>query len=367
MSDLINISKWNKKLKELNSEYFPPNLCLNYNNSLNPTKINIKGDEEDMIQSMRKSAECHRHIRKYIQPLIKPGVTYLDICEKLENKIVELMGENNLKSGVGFYTSWSVNNVIAHDSAVPSDKRILGYDDVCKVDFGTHVNGYITDSAFTVAFNPKYKPLLDATKEATWAGIKLAGPDLLVNEISKSTKEIIESYEIDLNNDGNLIPLKAVRNLGGHNINQYEIHGGELILCSPSIYTANLRMKPNTTYAIETFASTGHGFGQTDNEFHCSHFMKRKNNDTSNLKFKVSKNLLNFISKNRSTLPFCTRYLDNNFNGNYNIALEELTKNNLITKYPRIYDIKGSYSSQLEHTIYLHDNGKEVLSVGEDY
>ena len=37
-------------------------------------------------------------------------------------------------------------------------------------DFGTHINGHIVDSAFTVAFNPKYDPLLNAVKAATNAG-----------------------------------------------------------------------------------------------------------------------------------------------------------------------------------------------------
>lgn len=30
---------------------------------------------------------------------------------------------------------------------------MLKYDDVCKVDFGTHIHGRIIDTAFTVAFN----------------------------------------------------------------------------------------------------------------------------------------------------------------------------------------------------------------------
>ena len=41
-------------------------------------------------------------------------------------------------------------------------------------DFGTHINGHIVDSAFTVAFNPKYDPLLEAVKAATNAGIDAA-------------------------------------------------------------------------------------------------------------------------------------------------------------------------------------------------
>ena len=32
------------------------------------------------------------------------------------------------------------------------------------------MNGHIIDSAFTVAFNPRYDPLLEAVKEATNTG-----------------------------------------------------------------------------------------------------------------------------------------------------------------------------------------------------
>lgn len=48
--------------------------------------------------------------------------------------------------------------------------QVLGYDDVMKLDFGTQIGGRIIDSAFTVAFNPRYDPLLEAVREATNAG-----------------------------------------------------------------------------------------------------------------------------------------------------------------------------------------------------
>lgn len=45
-------------------------------------------------------------------------------------------------------------------------------------DFGTHIGGRIIDSAFTVAFNPKYDPLLEAVQAATNAGQKPPGPEV---------------------------------------------------------------------------------------------------------------------------------------------------------------------------------------------
>ena len=47
---------------------------------------------------------------------------------------------------------------------------MLQYDDVMKLDFGTQINGRIIDSAFTVHFNDKYDPLVDAVREATNTG-----------------------------------------------------------------------------------------------------------------------------------------------------------------------------------------------------
>lgn len=59
----------------------------------------------------------------------------------------------------------------------------IGYDDVCKIDFGTQVEGRIIDCAFTVAFNPKYDRLLECVKDATYTGIKEAGIDVRLCDI----------------------------------------------------------------------------------------------------------------------------------------------------------------------------------------
>lgn len=65
-------------------------------------------------------------------------------------------------------------------------------------DFGTQINGRIIDSAFTVAFNPKYQPLLDAVKEATNTGIKTAGIDVRLCDVGEAIQEVMESHEIEL-------------------------------------------------------------------------------------------------------------------------------------------------------------------------
>ena len=80
------------------------------------------------------------------------------------------------------------------------------YDDVMKIDFGTQIDGRIIDCAWTVAFNPKYDPLLEAAREATNTGIKTAGIDVRLCDMGAAIQEVMESHEIEL--DGKMYQVK---------------------------------------------------------------------------------------------------------------------------------------------------------------
>lgn len=61
--------------------------------------------------------------------------------EKLEDCSRRLIKENGLQAGLAFPTGCSINHCAAHYTPNAGDPTVLRYDDVCKVDFGTHVNG----------------------------------------------------------------------------------------------------------------------------------------------------------------------------------------------------------------------------------
>ncbi|KAF7133354.1 hypothetical protein RHSIM_Rhsim09G0038900 [Rhododendron simsii] len=129
--------------------------------------------EKPVYNSVRRAAEVHRQVRKYIKGILKPGMLMIDLCETLENTVRKLVSENGLEAGVAFPTGCSLNSVAAHWTPNSGDKTVLQYDDVMKLDFGTHVDGHIVDCAYTVAFNPMFDPLLEASREATNTGIKI--------------------------------------------------------------------------------------------------------------------------------------------------------------------------------------------------
>ena len=109
----------------------------------------------------------------------------MDITNKVEAKLIELIKADGLKAGQAFPTGISVNHCAAHYTPNIGDETVLNYNDVVKLDFGTHINGLLIDSAFTIAFDPQYDELLKAVKEATNAGIKMAGIDVRLCDIGE--------------------------------------------------------------------------------------------------------------------------------------------------------------------------------------
>lgn len=65
----------------------------------------------------------------------------------------------------------------------------------------------------------------------------------------------MESYEVEIK--GKTYPVKAVRNITGHDIKQYHIHGGKSI---PFVENSDqTKMEEGEVFAIETFGTTGRG------------------------------------------------------------------------------------------------------------
>ncbi|CAL8296189.1 unnamed protein product [Boreogadus saida] len=182
---------------------------------------------EEMWSDFRQAAEAHRQVRAYVRTWIQPGMAMIDICERLEDCSRRLIKEDGLHAGLAFPTGCSINHCAAHYTPNAGDTTVLRYDDVCKIDFGTHVNGRIIDCAFTVTFNPKYDRLLEAVKDATDTGIRFAGIDVRLCDVGETIQEVMESYEVEI--DGKTYQVKPIRNLNGHSIGQYRIHSGKTV------------------------------------------------------------------------------------------------------------------------------------------
>lgn len=143
-----------------------------------------------------------------------------------------------------------------------------------------------------------------------------------MSDIGAAVQEAMESYEVEIN--GTMYPVKCIRNLNGHNIDQHIIHGGKSV---PIVKGGDqTKMEEGEVFAIETFGSTGKGYVRedvschinrlefihllTDPKMETSHYALIPDHSQVPLRLSSAKNLLNVINKNFGTLPFCRRYLD---------------------------------------------------------
>ena len=343
-------------------EYAPNNIWR----STSEEKKELEKYFKYKIESMRKAGECHKQIRKYAQTIIKPGIKLIDMVQKIENMLRFITNQNLTECGQAFPTGCSLNNIAAHYTPNKGDETILQYDDVMKLDFGTQMNGYIIDCAFTVAFNPIYDNLLKASKEATNEGIKNAGIDVRLGELGGIIGEILNSYEVEIK--GKTHKVKAIKDLCGHTLEKFKIHGGKSVPLyrDDNSETSSVKMEEGELYAIETFATTGTG---TTHEKHpWSHFMKSPE-AFNNVKIKASqpKALFRYIDEHFSTMAFCPRWLEESGYTGIDKSLKYLCDHNLVEPYPPLADIEGCYTSQFEHSFMLKPTCKEIFTMDDDY
>jgi methionyl aminopeptidase len=321
---------------------------------------------EDRNKSLIKGGIIHHEVRKRIQNYIKPGIKLSELAIFIEDNIRELTKNKGLNNGIGFQPSLSITECAAHFGPDPKKNldRVLKESDNIKIDFGVVVNGWIVDCAFSIYFDEKYDNLHKAVLEATNHGIKTLANDVIIREWGKGIQEVMESYEIEINNETK--PIKCIKNLGGHNIIKNKIHGG-MFLPSYEVknYSDNLRFKDGV-YAVETFGGIDCSFAPSRHSENSNFMYQVPESSYHKFKNKDARKLHKKIIKKFNGIPFGTRHLEGMSN-KIDSTMKYLTDSGLIKNYPPLYTSNGLMSAQYEHTLILENGKKYVVSQFEDY
>ena len=196
--------------------------------------------DEETLNKLKKAGNIAAHARDFGISLIKKGNSLLDVTKKVEAKIIELGGE------MAFPPQISLNDCAAH-FCPDADDKIIFDNQVCSLDVGVHVDGFIGgDTAATVDLSGENEDLVKASREALENAIKIIKPGIKISEIGKVIQETITGYG-----------FAPVRNLSGHGLDEFNIHA------KPSIPNYdngdNTELQENQLIAIEPFASKGAG------------------------------------------------------------------------------------------------------------
>jgi methionyl aminopeptidase len=303
---------------------------------------------DNFIQSYIKAGKAVIAAKKLAKRLIKPGESFLEIAHKCEAEII--------KNGcsLSFPINMSLNEIAAHYSPPIDDQTIVPDKGLLKIDIGSHYNGYIADSAFTINIDedPKLQNYIEAAKEALEAAIELFNPETKLYELGEVIDQKISNYG-----------LKPIKNLGGHELKQYNLHAGPFIPNYKDVHH-NQILKPGDAYACEPFATSGAGRVDNGNSAYIFRFLKKvkKNISYENLGY------MNKIENNFGLLPFSPRWIARNNiipKSKIQRTLEFFIGKKILIKYPILIEVLKEPVAQEEHTILLDEKGKRIVTTKE--
>lgn len=277
-------------------------------------------------------------VRDWIKPQIKKDMLLLELAEKIEGKIVELGGVP------AFPTNLGINDMTAHYTPAYNDEaKAKG---LLKIDFGVCVDGWLSDTAFSVDLenSEENKKLIEVAEKALENAIEIINSKTSLGEVGKIIQQTIESK--------GLVPIA---NLTGHSIEKYELHSGKTI---PNIANKNPRLFGTGIFAIEPFVTKGNGRVY---EGKPSGIYSLQN--TKNTRSQIAREVLEFISEEYSTLPFCSRWIVKKFGTKSLFGLRELEKNGNLHQYPQLIESSHNNVAQSEHTIFI-EKDKTIVTTG---
>ncbi len=298
--------------------------------------------DDDVYEKYRLAGKIASEARDFGVGLIKKDVSLLEVAKKIEKRIID----NG--AGLSFPVNISINEIAAHYSPRHDDELTFKKGDVVKLDVGTHIDGYIADTAVTVEVETNnYSEMIKASSEGLKTAINHMKSGIHMNEIGKAVEETIASYG-----------FKPIDNLTGHSLNRYILHAGMTVPSIPDLLNKG-KPKDGDVLAIEPFATDGAGHiiaGSGSNIYLC-----KENFNFRLIRDKRAKMIFLKFKAQFKTLPFAERWADNLFNYN-DIILKKLSFLGLIKHYPQLIESKKGIVTQKEHTVIVKEDGCEVTT-----
>ena len=297
--------------------------------------------DEEAMQKFRLSGKILRETREEMRTYVKENMPIIDVCEKAEGLIRQKGGKPAFPCNV------SVNEITAHYTSPPGDKNIIAENSVVKVDIGVHVDGYVTDTAFTACFNPDYKIMTETAQIALKAAIDNVAADVSPSKIGGVIENTIK-------NRG----FQPIQNLTGHGVGRYQIHSAPSI---PNVHQVSItKFKAGEIVAIEPFVTVREAGGAVEDAPQKTIFRLVKTKSTKGIHAKM---LLKFIEENFRTLPFAERWLQGVLpKEQHTEAFRELVLTKAIMGYPVFVEVTRKTVAQAEHTVLVKDGGCDVLT-----
>jgi len=162
------------------------------------------------LDCMRRSGALLYEVLCRLREAIKPGMSTAELDVYAEQLIRKHKAIPSFLDYQGYPASIcaSINDEVVH--GIPSETAILKEGDILSVDCGLILDGWQSDSAFTVGvgkISPENQKLIDVTEESFFKGIRKAIAGNHIGDIGHAVQSYAESFGYGV-----------VRDLTGHGI-----------------------------------------------------------------------------------------------------------------------------------------------------
>jgi methionyl aminopeptidase len=293
-------------------------------------------DEE--LQTYRNVGKIVAEVREHVRSMVKPGMALLNIAEAVEDMIKQKGAKPAFPCNV------SLNQVAAHYSPPADDDSQVKEGDLVKIDIGAHIDGYIADTAVTIAIGAKVE-MVQAVERALEEGIKAVKPGIDVGEIGKAIEDSAKASG-----------FKPIRNLTGHGLSRWNLHAGITV---PNVNeNTGQKLEVGDVIALEPFLTDGAGFVEDAPQAYIFRYLRDRP-----VRMRMTRELLNTIKRSYSSLPFAERWLAKQMSKlRLELTLRELVGVGALHPYHILKERGDGFVAQAEHTIIVTENGCEVTT-----
>src|SRR3989338_845229 len=292
----------------------------------------------DTIKLLQTAGKIAAQVRRETAILLsKPGTSYLNALDTAEKRILQLGGQIA-------WAQYATNDVAAHACPEEDDTSVTKEGDLVKVDIGVHMDGWLADNAMAVVVGKTsaeksalQKDLIKASQNALKAAIKVVHPGAQLWQIGEAQASEAEA-----------LGFRTVKNLCGHTIDRYKVHGGISI---PSYNNKDkTELEENEQIAIEPFVTNGDGLIREKGK--ATVFMVEQE---KGVRSPHAKKILQEV-KPQNGLPFTTRWLTRKLGkGATALGMRELQQSGIVRSYTPLAEISSGLVAQFEHAMIVKE------------
>ena len=289
---------------------------------------------------LKEAGKISKEALSYARTVVKPGSKLIDIAEQIE-KFIEDKGCKQ-----SFPVNLSTNSEAAHYTPEFGDQCVVGEKDVIKVDLGARKDTYLTDCATTVCLNSEYSKLVEASEKALENAISLVKAGRKVTDIGTEIERTAKQAGFGV-----------IRNLGGHGIEQEELHANVFI---PNFGNGdNTQLEEGSVIAIEPFLTTGSGYVTDGNSLQI--FQLASGNTPRSTDAREAQAI---AEREFSTYPFAMRWMIKQMGQEFKArkAIAELITIGNLDTFPVLVEKGNGMVAQSEKTLIVTKDSCEIVT-----